>query len=61
MKYEYERNWELYTALYTVFYVNVVRSIGQVDEMAFEKMDQNPFFISDFMFVPLIEQSILST
>ena len=40
MKYECEWNWELYTALHNVFHVDVVRSIGQVDEMEFDEIGQ---------------------
>jgi len=40
VKYEYEWNWEHYTAFYTVFNVNVFRSIGQVGEMEFDEIGQ---------------------
>ena len=39
MKYECEWNWEHYTALHTVFDVNAVRTIGQVDEMELDEME----------------------
>ena len=35
---------KVYTALHTVFVVNVVRSIGQVDEMEFDEIGQRAQF-----------------
>ena len=32
--------WEHYTAFYTVFYVNVFRSVGQVGKMEFYEVGQ---------------------
>ena len=37
-------NWEHYTAFHTVFYANVARSIGKVDEMEFDEMGQRGSF-----------------
>ena len=38
-------NWELYTALHTLFDVDVVRSTGQVDEIEFDETGQRGFLI----------------
>ena len=40
VKYEYKCNWEHYTAFYTVFYVNVFRSLGHVGNMEFDEIGQ---------------------
>ena len=44
VKYEYEWNLEHYTAFYTVFYLNVFRSIGQVGKMEFDEIGQRVNF-----------------
>ena len=46
VKYEYECNWEHFTAFHTVFYVNVFRSIGQVGKMEFDEIGQRDFLQS---------------
>ena len=43
VKYEYEWNLEHYTAFYTVFYLNVFRSIGQVGKVEFDDIGQRGF------------------
>ena len=54
-QYDYERNWELYTTLYTVFDVNVVRSMGQVDEMELDEIGQHEFIFSFVILVIPVE------
>ena len=46
MKNKYEWNREHNTAVHTVFHVNVVRSIGQVDKMEFDKIGQHVMIIT---------------